>query len=152
MKSESFALRLCSLLKDLLGLENVFILNYGNHFPSAEVCLLNSILRRPLIRNTQDRSWIQGKGAGVGKRRRRPWWYLRGSFCSTSSPSGLPHSLRCQLPGLLFLSVSLSFPINSPHLHLHCSIKGDGTKHPIFFQPSSWDKQLLLMEFLKLRA
>ena len=67
MRNECFALRLCSVLKDLLGLEKVFILNYGDPIHSAQVCLLNSILRRALIRNIQDRAWIQREGEGWRK-------------------------------------------------------------------------------------
>lgn len=67
MRNECFALRLCSVLKDLLGLEKVFILNYGNPIHSAQVCLLNSILRRSLIRNVQDRPWVQREGEGWRK-------------------------------------------------------------------------------------
>lgn len=62
-----FALRLCSVLKDLLGLEQVFILNYGDPIHSAQGCLLNSILRRALIRNIQGRAWVQREGEGWRK-------------------------------------------------------------------------------------
>lgn len=57
--------------------------------------------------------------------------------CSSSSP-------------LISLTPSPSYPLS--HLYLHCSIMGDETKHSFFFQHNSWDKQLLLMTFLKLRA
>lgn len=114
MRNESSAFRLCSLLKHLWGLESALILNYGDHFPSAEGCLLNSIQSRALIRNIWVRAWIQGNGAGgvrdAGEGPRRS---SGGYCCSTSSPSDLPRSLGCQLPALLF---PFSVPVLSHHL------------------------------------
>ena len=114
MRNECFALRLCSLLKGLLGLEKIFILNYGNHFPWVQVCLLHSILRRALIGKAQGRTWIQRKGAGGSKRGGgRTWGVFRGVVLLLR-PACRPH------PQLLFPSFPpiLSHPVSTPTFKL----------------------------------
>lgn len=144
-----FALRLCSVLKDLLGLEQVFILNYGDPIHSAQGCLLNSILRRALIRNIQGRAWVQREGEGW----RKDPGDIQGAVLLLLKPTDQSHP-QPFLPPFPPISHGVSTPtitLVSPHLHLHCSMS-DGTNHSFFFQHNSWDKQLLLMTFLKLRA
>ena len=89
----------------------------------------------------QSMSSKRGRGVEEGPRRYSGW-----QCCSSSSP------LISLTPSPSYPLSHPSFPMVSPHLHLHCSIMGDGTKHSFFFQHNSWDKQLLLMTFLKLRA
>lgn len=75
---------LCSVLKDLLGLEKVFILNYGDTIHSAQVCLLNSILRRALIRIYRTEHEFKREGEGW----RKDPGDTQGSAAPSSSPLG----------------------------------------------------------------
>ena len=112
MRNECFALRLCSVLKDLLGLEKVFILNYGNPIHSALVCLLNSILRRSLIRNVQDRPWVQREGEGW---RKDPGDIQAGSTAPPQAHwSVSPPALPTLFPTYIYIVVSRVMGQNIP--------------------------------------